>query len=87
MAEKRKKSKYQLKLRARTALANKVGGAFHSPTKDKDGKDRRRLPFAMPVLLQMKRDKDAGLLEEIEEVEEVTEPTPIEEVVDEPIED
>lgn len=49
MAEKRKRSKYQLKLRTRTALANRVGGAFHS--QNKDGK---RLPFAMAILQKMK---------------------------------
>lgn len=61
MAEKRKRSKYQLKLRARVAAANKLGGAFHST--NKDGK---RLPFAMPVLLAMKEKRETIVTEEID---------------------
>jgi len=67
MAEKRKSSKYQLKLRARKILARKIGGAFHS------GTEGRRLPFAMPVLLAMKAEKEARQLEDtIEEDQEFT---------------
>jgi len=64
MAEKRKRSKYQLKLRFRKALANKIGGAIHS------GAEGKRLPFALPVLLAMKAEKEAGLLEDTEEEEQ-----------------
>ena len=61
MADKRKRSKYQLKLRARVAAANKLGGTFHST--NKDGK---RLPFAMPVLLAMKEKRETIVTEEID---------------------
>lgn len=60
MAEKRKRSNYQLKLRARISLANKIGGAFHS-----SNKDNKRLPFAMCILKKMKIEKDMGILQEV----------------------
>lgn len=53
MAEKRKKSKYQMKLRARKTLANRLGGAYHT------GTDGKRLPFALPVLLAIKTELEA----------------------------
>jgi len=68
MADVKKRSKYQEKLRLRKSLAQKIGGAFYST-----GKDGKRMPYAMPVLLEMKKQKDAGLLEEVEEDEIVEE--------------
>lgn len=53
MSQEKKKSTYQVKMRVRRSMANKIGGqAFYT------SKDGKRIPHALPILHGMKAQKE-----------------------------